>query len=269
MEIYVEIFLLQNTLINFCLLKLIYLTTKSKTNFIRLFFASFLCALPNLIVIQIINNTLFLNLIKLTTAIMMISLAYKQNLKQFIFNFILLFLYTYAFLGIVLTISSSTHLMASGAVISNNFKLETICFIFLICTYILEYVVKHIKLKINTNNLIYNITLTHKNRTIKTTAYLDTGNFLNQNGKPILVLNLNTYLNLTHTNLISFYATKSDTIQSSTINSNGQLKLFKIDKLIINNTNFNEEIIEPLVAVSANNCFKNTNYDALLSPLFL
>ncbi len=269
MEIYIEIFLIQNILINFCLLKLIYLTTKSKTSFFKLLLASLIGAIPSVFCVMFLSNTTLLNLTKFLTAIAMIACAFQQNKKQFVFNFILLFLFTFAFNGIVMTLSSKIHITSFGAVVSNKLSLELICVLFIIFTYIFELVVKHLKLKIHTNNLIFNITLSHKGKTLKTQAYLDTGNFLNENGEPILVLDLNTYLRLSNINLISFLTSQPPTIQTSTVNGTNSLKIFEIDKLIIKNGKKEITFEHQKVAVNTTNCFKNTNYQALLSPLFL
>ena len=97
---------------------------------------------------------------------------------------------------------------------------------------------------------------------------MDTGNFLNHNGNPVLILDLNTYLKLTKTNITDFYLTKTETLKTSTVTGNNNLKLFTLDKITIKNEKNIIELKNPLVAINSN-CFKNTNYQALLSPLFL
>ena len=86
MEIYIETFLIQNILINFCLLKLVHLTTKSKTNFLKLLTSSFLGAIPSVFIVLFLNNVLILNLSKLITALLMLITAFKQTKKQFIYK---------------------------------------------------------------------------------------------------------------------------------------------------------------------------------------
>lgn len=269
MEIYIEIFLIQNILINFCLLKLVYLTTKSKTTFFKLLISSLIGTIPSVIVVICFNNSLLLNLIKVLTAALMLLTAFKQSKKQFMFNFILLFLFTYAFGGIVTSISSQTYHTTFGIVTTSKYSLEVVCLLFIIFTYIFEQICKHIKLKITTNNLIFNIKLTQSNHSININAYLDTGNFLNHNGNPVLLLDVNAFLKLTNTNLIDFLTNKAETISTTTVNGQSNLKIFQIDKLEIKNGKTTTELKNILVAINSINCFKNTNYQALLSPLFL
>lgn len=269
MTIYIETFLIQNILINFCLIKLIHSTTKCKTSFFKIFIASVIGSISSFIAIYFIDNILLLNLLKIISAFIIISLSFKQSTRLFITNFILLFVFTCAFGGLITSLSSTTYLTNFGMVTLSKFSMEFICVIIIVATYIFDLVVKHLQSKIKTNNLIYDITLTHNKHSIKLQAYLDTGNFLNQNGKPVLIVDLKSYLKLTNTNLIDFYLKKTETLNAKTINGSNNLKCFKIDKLNIKHKNFNAELFNQIIAINTSNCFKDTNYQALLSPLFL
>lgn len=269
MEIYIEIFILQNILINICLLRLVYLTTKTKSTLFKLTLSSIIGTIPSVLASVFITDNSILNIAKIITSLIMIFVAFKQSLKQYIFNFILLFIYTYAFGGTIVSLSPTTYRTNFGIVTSSKLSLGNICIIILILTYIFELVVIHLKLKIKTNNLIYNTTLTQANKTLKINAYLDTGNFLNINGQPVLVLDLNTYLKLTNTNLINFYTSKFNEISTYTVNGNKNIKISKIDKIEIKNKNKKIILKNQIIAINTTNCFKNTNYQALISPLFL
>lgn len=269
MKIYIEIFILQNILINMCLLKLVYLTTKSKTSFFKLVLASIIGTIPSIICQLIISNIWLLNFVKIFTALIMISLAFKQSKKQFMFNFILMFMYTYTFGGLIISFNSHTYFTEFGVVTTSKHSLELICLFFLIFTYIFEKIAKQIKLKIQTGNLVFPTKLTLNNYSIKINSYLDTGNFLNEEGKPVLLLDLTTYLKLTRTNIIEFLSNKTSTITTQTVSGNNTLKLFKIQKIEIK---VNKKILtfnDCYIAINTNNCFKHTNYQALISPLFL
>ena len=269
MEIYIEIFIFQNILINMCLLKLVYLTTKSITCFFKLLLASLIGTIPSIICQTLISNVWLLNLTKISTALIMISLAFKQSKKQFLFNFILMFIYTYTFGGLIISLNSNTYFTEFGVVTASKYSLEAICVIFLIFTYIFEKVAKQIKLKIQTGNLIFPTKVTLNNRSIKINSYLDTGNFLNHDGQPVLLLDLQSYLRLTKTNLIEFLSKKSQSIETKTVSGNNQLKLFKVEKIEIKTNKKTLLFNDVFIAINATNCFKNANYQALISPLFL
>lgn len=270
MEIYIEIFIFQNILINMCLLKLVYLTTKSKTCFLKLLLASLIGTIPSIICHMLIENFWMLNLIKVATAVIMITLAFEhQSKKLFLFNFILMFIYTYTFGGLIISLNSNTYFTQFGVISASKYNLESICAIFLIFTYIFEKVAKQIKLKIQAGNLIFPTKVTLNNRSIKIHSYLDTGNFLNHNGQPVLLLDLQSYLKLTKTNLIEFLSKKSQSIETTTVNGNNKLKLFKVEKIEITINKKTLLFNNTFIAINATNCFKNTNYQALISPLFL
>ena len=265
MTIYIEAFLIQNILINFCLLKLVNLTTKSNTSFFKLILSSIVGASFSVISAIFLINIVVINFLKLTCAIIMILLAFKQQFKQFIFNLILLFLYTFAFGGAITTLSSNVYLTSFGAVVSSKYSLELITLIIICITCIFEQVPKHLKHKLKINNYIYKTTLYLHNEKLTINAYLDTGNLLEHDGNPIIILDFNSYLKLTKNNIIQYFNQKA-CIKTNTVNGQNTLKLFKVDKLKIKNNNKNIVLQNQLVAVTTK-CFNSTNYQALLSPL--
>lgn len=269
MTIYIESFIFQNILINLCLLRLVYLSTKTQTTFFKLLLASIIGVIPSLSVSFLANNLFIINILKLLTSTIMILIAFSKKIKQLVFNTILLFIYTYAIGGFILELSSINYLTSFGFITINKISLEIVCLIILVLTYIFEIVIKHLNLKIKTNELIYQLILTNEGKSIKVNAYLDTGNFLNFNGKPILLLDINAYLKLTNSNLIDFYSKKFNEITTKTINGSKNIKILTIDKIEIKNKNKKILLNNQIIAINTNNCFKNSNYQALISPLFL
>lgn len=267
MEIYIETFLLQNILINLCLLRLVEITTKTRTTFIKLLLASVVGSAFSVFIVGHISNQLILNITKFLCALSMIILAFKQSKKQFIFNFILLFLYTFAINGAITSLSSCTYYTNFGYITTSKLNLDAICLIIIALTYIVQLVAKQLKLKFCSNNFIYKITITKNKKSISLNAYLDSGNLLNLNGNPVVVIDLNTYLSLTNTNLIEFISTKSKTIQTNTVTGQNNLKVFEIDEIKIKFNHKKYCLTNQYVAVNTNNCFKNTSYKALLNPL--
>ena len=269
MTIYIESFLIQNILINFCLIKLVCLTIKPKTSFFKMLLASIVGSVFSVCAAVFLDNALLLNVTKFVSAITIILIAFKQSKKQFVFSLILLFLYTFALGGAITSLSSSVYYTSFGAVMTSKLRLEIICLMIIAVTYIFELVAKHLRFKIKNNGLLYSLTLTHKNNSVKINAYLDTGNFLNYNGQPVIVLDLNVYLKLIKSNLINFYLNKAEEINTGTVSGKNNLKIFKIDKIKIKNEKNSIFLENQYIAVNTTNCFKNSNYQALLSPLFL
>ncbi len=266
MTIYIESFLIQNILINFCLLKLVKITTHCKTSFFKMLLSSIVGAAFSVFVVIFLKNNLLHNIVKLLCGILMILLAFKGSKKQTIFNFILLFIYTYAFGGFITSISSKTFVTSFGIVTASKFSIELVCVIIIALTFIFEKVTKHIKFKIKTNNLIYPITLFSNGKSLKINAYLDTGNLLNYSGLPVVIINLDSFLKLNNINLIEYLTLNCEKILTNTVTGSKQLNMFKIDKLELKIDGKTRTFTSPYVAV--NRQFTKTNYDALLGPLF-
>ena len=266
MTLYVEYFLIQTCIINFCILKLIKATTKHNSSFFRFFVAGFISALIHTISLKTLSDKDILNILEFISVVIMLKISFKTNAKHFIYDLILTYIFSFSLYGFSLTLNSQTYYTSFGTVTTSKFGIDSICLIIIIASYIYDLVLKHIKLKINNNSLLYPLKLTHKMRNITIQAFLDTGNCLSFNGNPVIVLDLATFLKLHNSDLISFLSSKSDAISTSTVNSNGSLKLFKIDKIEIKNKNHISTHFNQYVAVNYTNCFKNSEYKALISP---
>lgn len=269
MTIYIEYFLLQNIVINFCLIRLVYLTTKNKTNNFRLLFASILGACFSVVSAIFISNTLLINCLKFISAIVIITTSFKSSLKGLILNVILLFLYTHALGGIIISLSSNTHVTSFGIVTSSKLNLWLIMFLVIVFTYIFELATKNISFKIKTNNLIYKTTLSLNKKNLTINAFLDTGNMLNYNDKPVLIIDLESYLKLANISIVDYLNNKTNYISTGTVTGNSKLKLFTIDKVTIFKDKQKLIIEQPYIAIQQNALFKKTNYQGLLSPLML
>jgi len=267
MSIFIEDFLLQNILINYCLLRLVELTTKSKTKFIRLFFASLIGGLISVFVAVIIKNNVLINITKLICGLIVVFVAFKTKLKGFLFNFILLFLYTYALGGSVMGLSGAVYNTNFGVVMQSKVSLEMVCLIVIAVTYVFQLVAKHLKQKLKSNNYIYELTLYLGKNAITINAFLDSGNMLTHNGEPVVILNLQSYMELTKTNLVNYYLANLKVIKTSTVCGNENLKLFIADKIVIKNGKHSKVIKHQQIAVTNN--FKADNYSALISPALI
>ncbi len=269
MTIYIEEFILQNIIINYCLLRLVYLTVKPNSSFFRLLISSLIGAASSVISAIFITNIFAMNILKFITAFIMVITAFKQRKRQLIYSYILLFLYTFALAGGI-NMFSSTNIQTSFGIISfSKINFNIIVLFIILLTYIFELISKSFNFRIKTNNYIYKATLIHKGKKININAYMDTGNLLSLDGKPIIILDLNTYLTLTNRSIIDFYLSKENTIITTTINGQNNLKLFTIDEIKIKVKHKFITYKNQLIAINANNSFNNTNFQALLSPMLI
>ncbi len=269
MTIYIESFVIQNVLINLCLLRLIKVTLKQKTTIFKLIFASIIGAGFSVISAIYLKNYIALNIIKFLCAIIMLKCAFKLNYKQLIYNFILLFIFTYAFGGAVTSLSGASYYTNFGVIISSKISLEAVSLLIILVTYAFELVTKQIKFKIKSNSLIYPIKLYLNNKKIAINAYLDTGNLLKYNGEPVVIVDIHSYLKLANETYINFLLKKGETISLNTVAGRNNLKLFKIDKMEIKINHKTLSFTHQYIAVNEHGNFKNTNYQALLTPALL
>ncbi len=269
MTIYIESFIIQNALINISLLRLISISLKPRGNLIRLIISASIGAIFSVMASIYLNNVVILNLIKLICAISMLLIAFRQNFKQFTLSMLLLLVFTYTFGGLIMNLGNIEATTNYGVVMSSKISLEMICAIIIISSFVYEALIKHLKFKIKTNNLIYKATLHLGNKHIKLNAYLDTGNFLNLDGKPILIVDIDTYCKLTNKSLIDFYLDTSPSISTSTVTGTQNLKLLQIERLELKHNKEIKIYNNQYLAINSSKIFKNTNYQALLTPLFL
>ncbi len=269
MQVYIEDFLFQNMLINFCLLRLVQVTTKSKTSFFLLYVSSLIYAGINAISTGILHNNLLINIVKFVGFVVMLKLCFKSNFKQFIAQILLLYAYSFALCGVTLSFGTSQKMTSFGVIVASKVNMWLIVASCIGFTYLFEAIAKHIKFKLQINNLVYPITLKLQNHTVNINAFLDTGNMLNLNGKPVLILDLSSYLKLSKQNYVEYILNSSEHIQTSTITGKNNLKIFELDLLKIKINGKLKQIEKPLVAVNCVDKFDKTGYQALISPAFL
>ena len=269
MEIYIEYFLIENILINFSLLKMIEASTKNNSSFFKMLIASIVGASASVIFVAIYTNSLLVNMLKLVSACLMLIICFKQTVKQYVVSFVLLFIYSYAFSGFISAINSNSFYNGSGFVIANRISLFSITILAIILSFVLNKVLKNIKLNFKKNKLIYKMKIYNNNQYICINGFMDTGNLLCYRNKPIILIDMDTYLKLTNKNVMDIYLNKTQEISTKTVNGINKLKLFNIEKIEIKINNKKIILKNQLVAINSNNCFKNTNYKALLTPLLL
>lgn len=267
MEIYIEDFLIQNFIINFCLLRLVFLTTKNNTSIFRLFLSATLGAGFSVISAITLNNIVVINILKFLCSTIMIATAFKSNLKEYIINFLLFFAYTYAFGGAILSSANQTAKTNFGIAVLPKFNLYLITLILIGLTYLLEFVSKHIKNKILTNKYVYEISILSNKQSINLNAYLDSGNLMKINGKPVIVIDFNTYLKITNSNPVDFYIKNINKVSTNTITSKKQLPLIELEYVEIKLKNKVIKLNNQPAILTNNQAFISSNYKVLLSPL--
>lgn len=268
MTIYIEEFILQNVLINICLLRLVQLTLKPQGRFLYILISCIIGAIFSVVSAVFIKDQILMNTLKILCSVTMILIAFRQPIKQTIVSIILLFMYTYALGGAIVSIGN-LQFTEIGIISFSKVNLYYICLGIIILSYVFEMIARNITLRIKSNRFIYEITLKHNNKKLTINAYLDTGNLLNLDGKPIIVVDVDIYLKLMNMTLIDFYLKKSIVIPTGTIAGNDNIKIFTIDEVFLKMDKKTITLRDQYIAINTTNNFKNTNYKALLSPMLI
>lgn len=266
MTIYIEDFLLQNIIINFCLLRLVYISTKYRTKNYKLLLSSIIGAVFSSISAKFVSDMLVTNIIKILCSFLMILFSFNLSKKQFIYSYILLFIYTYALGGVMIGFASNSYFSSNGIIMQSKFSLEIITLLIVSFTYIFEISLKHTKNKILNSNFIYNIQIKSGKRTLKIKAFIDTGNNLSFNGKSVMVLDNSCFLKLID---LTYFTSKTQSIKTSTVSGSKTLTLFMLDEIKIFSNKKTKIIKNQYIAIDNMNSFHNTDYQALLSPAMI
>ena len=119
---------------------------------------------------------------------------------------------------------------------------------------------------------IYKITLIESDKIIETTAFLDTGNKLTYNNKPISLINYKTFEKLYPNILLMDILLKKQLplknptyFEVKSIGKPQKILIFEIDKIVINK----REIASPLIGLSFENYEKSVHSNMIISTNLL
>ena len=240
MTVYIEDVLIENFLVTFFTLSIVYSFQKQEKSKMRVFLSCIFASLITLLYPIFNLNNIFLFLLKIFIGYIICLIAYNgKTLKNQLFFVCMFFITTSIYGGINLCIYFAIY----GNFESTK-KLPTIFIVFslYIITYFLKQCQKKLYQKKNINNFIFNIKIKNNNEIIKTIAYLDTGNILTdtQTGNPVVLVNYKIFnkinKNFSAINFLtdSFKGLKNaHKIEVKTATSKTQLLAFCVDELKI------------------------------------
>lgn len=283
--IYVDILIVFNTVVSFFInlvtLELIRCTTKT----IRLIIASFFGGISSLLIfIPDINSFLSLFINFVVDAIMVLLLISKLNKKKFINGVICSFIVTVSFGGIVLFIG--TFFLKNRIVYNNGYAYFNIGIIGIITIIVFAYICLHtVNKKFNKKEikeLVYNVEINYKNKSVNIKAFFDTGNNVIDvyTGNPVILVNLSEMKSILDEAVINMLMLilngKIETgipenfrlLPVKTLASDQLLPAFTVDRIALYNEEFSRIIGNTTVAVT-NDCFDKNNYTALISKSVL
>ena len=276
MVIYVEFAFIDNIVINSLLLLLVDKVMKNNSKKWKIILSSFLgtlCSLLSPLLPSIINT-----IIKIILLILMpLIISTKPTFKKCIIASILFFTFTFVFIGFCIFISYTFNISfvkGENNELLYNFPIGLallLCvFIYFILKQILSYFIKRKQI----DNFTYKINLISENNKYSTTAFLDTGNLLEDSltNKPITMINFNTfsylYPNISLTNIIlkkNLPLKNVKYINVKSIGASQSILTFEIDEINIFVDNKTIVIKSALLGLSLKDYSKNLNCECILN----
>lgn len=275
MTVFIEDTLLENFLITYLIINIIYNFIKEKKNIVRQIIASIFGAMISLVYPLVNLNKIFMFLLKMFIGFIISCIGYKtKKLKNLVFFYIMFVLITSVYGGINLML----YFIIYGNFESNQ-KLPSLLIIFLmlIITYFLNQCSLRIYQKKQVNNFLFEVIIKNNDKTIVTNAYLDSGNILYDpiQNKPVVLINYKLFQQLYNEFPIQNLLTqKVDGLKNGhyinikTATGKDKILAFNIDLIEIKINNDNHIINNPVLALSKVN-ISGLECDVLLNAQLL
>lgn len=250
MTIYLDLVFFINFFFDFILLTATKYILKQRVKLYKLILGSLIGALSIFFLFMNINS-IELFIFKIIISIFMILISFGK--KGFFKNFTYFYIISIFLGGSMYFINYTFSSKHQGLIFfSNGLSINFIVMIILSPIIIYYYVMEHNNYK-NTTTNCYLVDLYINNKKYCLKGYLDTGNTLIDPYKKrgVVLLNIDK-LKVKNNNKIIY-------VPYRTITSNGLLECYKVDKIVINNKEFNN-----LLVGNTKNYFKLENADCIL-----
>jgi len=290
MTVYIDIIFIENLIINYIILYATGIISKSNIKQIKLVIASLIGAIYS-IMYYILNIELYSNFIlKIILSIIMIYIAFttkkfKTLGKKVILFYLVSFVFAGATLGIIYMVNSQDITIQNGVLIG-SYTIKTILIGIIIAFIIIITGFNIMRTKISRKDLICNIDIEINNKSIKTQAMIDTGNFLKEpiTNIPVAVVEhtllydvipkeilnnidkiLGGDLEILPKHIQNEYVSRLKVIPFSSLGKqNGMLLGVKADKIIVQNEEGDKTIDKVIIGIYNKSLTKRGEYRALV-----
>lgn len=256
MTVYIEDTLIENFLVTYLIVQIVFEFSKDKKSNVRIILSCIFASIVALVYPLININGVLLLMLKFCVGYIITLIAYNgTTLKKQMFFYVMFMFVTAIYGGINLMIYFSVYGNFSG-----EQKLPTILilFVLMVISYFLRMCQKKLYKNKQIQNFVFDVVLTNENTTIKTKAYLDSGNILcDLDQKPIVLVNYKMF-NKLNKNFDIKNIIKSDLsslknghfVSVKTASSKTKLIAFSIDELKIKQKEKILTFVNPTFALS-------------------
>lgn len=273
MIVYIEDVLLENFLITFLVLSVVYMLIGQKGSKIRHIFSSIFGALIALVYPLIYMSNILLILLKCGVGFIICLIAYREKTKKQLLFYTLFMLVTAVYGGVNLMISFCVY----GSFDQGKLPTIIVLLLFILITYLLKQCQKVLYKKKNILNFVYDVVIKNDDVIIKTKAYFDTGNVLvdPESNRPVALMGYKLFEKLCKGFNVSNFLTKNTSglknghyINVKTATGENSMLVFDVDFLEIKKAKESVQIQNPIFALSK---VKITGFscDVILNANFL
>lgn len=280
MSVYIEYVILDNLIINAII---IFLTSKLlKINFNRtnILLASVLGAAFAVVMPFINLNAVLFIIVKFLIGLAMVTLLKKwMHILELVITYVVFLFMTFAMggvcFGLIYIFRGSTQNALSLIYIADT-PIGIILLIVIASGYILLNLFNNFYKRRTITNFLYSVTFYYLKNSIRTNAFLDTGNMLSIDNKPVVLINYLIFsklfdrvkvtdILLGNINNLPLKNAKYMYI-SGVANKKNKMLVFEIDQLLIEDQDETKIITNFMVGLSLNKFNNMVEYNALLNP---
>ncbi|WP_343008780.1 sigma-E processing peptidase SpoIIGA [Clostridium celatum] len=263
MEVYLDIFIFENFIINIFLLLLTFKIQRIKYNIKLLYLSSLLGALYALVIFY---NVMILTsiLAKLVVAIVMIYIAIdNRKITNIIKSTFIFFMIAFMLGGMCFSfvVMQNTYLVGQDFVIENN-SFKEVALALIIVFICITRIIDSIKERAIIKNFIYDIYIREGNNTLQIKGFLDTGNELREpvTNLPCILIEKNYF------DQFNIQDKDKYTIRYKTISKDGAVQGFKGESIKIRNEEDKSWInVDAIICECEGKLSKTDDFHALLS----
>lgn len=194
MTIYLDVIFLENIVINYIILYVTGIISKTQINQKRLIAGALIGAFYS-IIYYVLNLKIYSSfIIKIILSIVIIYVAFNSNsFKDLLKKVLLFYLTSFVFGGSAIAIIymvNSQNITIQNGVLIGSYTIKTVLIGIVIAYFTIILAFKILKTKISKKDLICEIEISFNNKKIKSKALIDTGNFLKEpvTNLPVIVM---------------------------------------------------------------------------------
>lgn len=256
MTVYIEYVLIDNLFIDYELLKATFLITGCSVKKGRLLFCAFLGALIALAYPLLEFNAVLVCLVKIFSGLLIVLLSNRfYSVKSFYINSIVFIFLTFALGGTLMGI-----FLIFDIDYSSEFSIAVLVFPASLLIKMLVSLVKFFYTRKTEENFTVDCTLVLRDKIINTRAFIDTGNSLTFDNKPITVINKKLALSVIGIEEMRYL----QHVEYNTASGKSKMPIIKFDRISVSDGCVKREIKDAYVGIADTGLKR-----VLLSPWFL